>query len=233
MCVRLSGPRCARCEQVFVVAAKRSSKAAAWALEYARLCALFKRDAQRLQLGALFQDALYGRCLQVLAPPLAADSGSHQGGRTGKSCTRGCGSHDAACRGWVRCAGIWEGLQQNPRCGCAGPSQVCRPGASCSQPNALPKPSRHADIVLGLAGSPLAEVQQASVIASGQPQAGHTTTRSLSAQRRRLVTLCAEGLRPQHRWPLPLPLRQKQPAPPHHARCHCSGCMRGGGGRLI
>ena len=49
-----------------MVAAKRSSKAAAWAPEYARLCALFKRDAQRLQLGAVFQDALYGRCLQVL-----------------------------------------------------------------------------------------------------------------------------------------------------------------------
>ena len=54
-------------KQVFVVAAKRSSKAAAWAPEYARLCALFRQEALRLQLEALFQDALYGCCLEVLA----------------------------------------------------------------------------------------------------------------------------------------------------------------------
>jgi hypothetical protein len=50
--------------QVFVVAIKRASKAAAWATQYARLCANLKTAAQPLQLDETVQDALYGRSTQ-------------------------------------------------------------------------------------------------------------------------------------------------------------------------
>lgn len=50
--------------QVFVVAIKRASKAAAWATQYARLCASLKTAAQPLCLDETVQDALYGRSTQ-------------------------------------------------------------------------------------------------------------------------------------------------------------------------
>ena len=51
--------------KVFAVATKRAAKTAAWAGEYARLCARFRAAAWPVKLDEPFAEALHGRSVQV------------------------------------------------------------------------------------------------------------------------------------------------------------------------
>lgn len=57
--------------KVFAVATKRAAKTAAWADEYARLCARFRAAAWPVKLEEPFAEALHGRSVQ--ARPLCAE----------------------------------------------------------------------------------------------------------------------------------------------------------------